>query len=129
MSNGSGYLTGVPAARGMSATSGPGAAPTQPAFVGAGPVNAWDPYMAACLGLDPSPPVCCSPYSDGLNVSPAPPQPGTVMPAAVALFTPMPAIPGTGPGLDSSLYLNTFGGGSAANQVNWSGRTPRALSG
>lgn len=126
---GNGYLTGPAAARGVPPLAGPNRLAAQAAFVQPGPVNAWDPYMALCLGLNPSPPCACSPYVEGLPVSPAPPQPGTLMTGAVAMFTPMPAIPGTGPGISKKLYQAAWGVGPGGNQVNWSGRTPRALGG
>lgn len=120
-----GYLTGPAAARGISTTAGPTQLAAQAAFVQPGPVNAWDPYMALSLGLNPSPPVACTMYTTALAVSVAPPQPGTVMTGAVAMFTPMPAIPATGPGISKALYSGQWGGGQGANRVNWTGRTPR----
>ena len=120
-----GYLTGPAAARGVSAMAGPGALAAQAAFVQPGPVNAWDPYMALCLGLNPTPPRACTTYTTALAVSPAPPPPGPVMAPVVAMFTPVPAIPGTGPGIAKKLYTGQWGGGAGANRVNWTGRTPR----
>lgn len=120
-----GYLTGPAAARGVASNAGPGQLAAQAALVQPGPVNAWDPYMALCLGLNPSPAAACTTYTDGIAVSPAPPPPGTVMVPVVALFTPLPAVPGTGPGIAKALYAGAWGGGPGANRVNWTGRTPR----
>ena len=119
------YLTGPGAARGVPPNWGPNQLAAQAAFVQPGPINAWDPYMALCLGLSPNPVAACTTYTDGIAVSPAPPQPGTAMTGSVALFTPLPAIPGTGPGISKKLYTGQWGGGQGANRVNWTGRTPR----